>query len=353
MSKLKKYLLPFSFIVLIGINSILKRIPEFVETYYSNGLYIGISKLNRYVFGWLPFSVGDILYSLILLYIIRWFWLNKGRLIKDFKNFMLEILTAFSIIYFAFHLFWAFNYYRQPLHKSLGIESNYTTEQLVNTISLLIDKSNAIHSKLESNDTLKIEIPFTKSEILTKVSNGYDNLSEKFPQLDYSPTSIKTSLYSLPLTYMGFSGYLNPFTNEAQVDKLIPKYKFPTTASHEAAHQLGYAAENEANFIGALAAVNNDNLYFNYSGYTFMLRHCLGELYKRDPEKYELQIKTIRKGILKNYREVRQFWNDYENLLEPLFKTSYDSFLKSNNQAKGIEGYSYVVALYVNYFENL
>ena len=51
---------------------------------------------------------------------------------------------------------------------------------------------------------------------------------------------------------MGFSGYLNPFTNEAQVDILIPKYQLPTTASHEVAHQLGYAAENEANFIGIL-----------------------------------------------------------------------------------------------------
>jgi len=42
----------------------------------------------------------------------------------------------------------------------------------------------------------------------------------------------------------------------------------------------------------------------------------------------------------------------YQNPLEPLFKKGFDTFLKANNQAKGIESYSYAVALFVNYFED-
>jgi hypothetical protein len=150
---------------------------------------------------------------------------------------------------------------------------------------------------------------------------------------------------------MGFSGYLNPFTNEAQVDGLIPKYNFPTTSSHEVAHQLGYAAENEANFIGSLAAIKHRNIYFNYSGYSFALSHCLNEIYARDKQQYEVIIKTINKGILKNYKEVNTFWQSYQNPLEPAFKISYNTFLKANNQSKGIESYNYVVGLLVNYFK--
>ena len=37
---------------------------------------------------------------------------------------------------------------------------------------------------------------------------------------------------------------------------------------------------------------------------------------------------------------------------EPLFKKTYSSYLKANKQDKGMESYSYVVALLVNYFEN-
>jgi hypothetical protein len=43
---------------------------------------------------------------------------------------------------------------------------------------------------------------------------------------------------SLPLTYMGFSGYLNPFTNEAQVNYLGPCILSQPQLA-EMAHQLG------------------------------------------------------------------------------------------------------------------
>ena len=352
MLKNKKLIL----VIFLGIQmlliSILKNYPEFVEQFYSNGIYIFLSKLMRYVFGWLPFSIGDIFYTLAGIYILRWLFTNRKRIIKDTLNWLLDIGATLSIVYFAFHILWAFNYYRQPLYKSLNIEAEYTTEQLIAFTKKLITKSNAIHNQLSINDTLKIEIPYSKPEIFDKVKDGYKTLSAEYSHLDYQPRSIKKSIYSTPLTYMGFSGYLNPFTNEAQVDDLIPTYKFPTTSCHEVAHQLGYAAENEANFIGSLAAIHNDDAYFKYSGYTFVLRHCLAELYRRDETIYDSILPTINMGILKNYQEVKTFWMAYKNPIEPFFEKTFDSFLKANNQSAGMKSYSYVVALYVNYYED-
>ncbi|MFV0572150.1 MAG: DUF3810 family protein [Xanthomarina gelatinilytica] len=125
---------------------------------------------------------------------------------------------------------------------------------------------------------------------------------------------------------------------------------FPVVASHVAAHQLGYENENEAIFIGCLAAINDKDTYFNYSGYTFLLKHCLLEIYKRDNKLYFETLKTINKGILKNYQEVQDFWDNHQNPAEPLFKSTYNSYLIANNQADGMKSYSYVVALIVNYF---
>jgi hypothetical protein len=352
MRKNKKLILVVFFGIQLLLLSQLKYYPEFVEQFYSNGLYVFISKLMRYTFGWIPFSAGDIFYTLAGIYLIRWLIVNRTRIIKDTVNWLLDIGATLSVAYFAFHMLWAFNYYRQPLYKSLNLEADYTTEQLVSFTEQLIQKSNALQFQLTKNDTLKVEMPYTKSEILTKVTDGYQTLSEVYPHLEYHPKSIKKSIYSLPLTYMGFSGYLNPFTNEAQVNGLISTYKFPTTACHEAAHQLGYAAENEANFIGSLAAIHNDDVYFKYSGYTFALRYCLAELFKRDPELYDAVILTVNTGILKNYQEVREFWDAYENPIEPIFEKTFDNFLKANNQSAGMKSYSYVVALLVNYYEN-
>lgn len=352
MRKHIKLIIALSLIVQILLIKLLSGFPEFVETYYSNGIYRWTSKAMHLAFGWIPISVGDLLYTLAGIYIIPWLFKNRKRLRTDTKNYILDILSAASIGYFAFHILWAFNYYRLPLHASLNIEKDYSTAQLIDFTENLILQTNTIHSIIEKNDTLKVVMPYSKRELIKLTPKGFEQLAKDYPHLSYWPSSLKRSLYSLPLTYMGFSGYLNPFTNEAQIDGLIPAYNYPTTSSHEIAHQLGYAAENEANFIGALAAIKHENIYFNYSGYSFALRHCLNEIYRRDPVKYEDLVMKINIGILKNYEESRLFWKSYENISETFFKNTYNGYLKANNQKGGIESYSYVVALLVNYFEN-
>lgn len=352
MIKKNKTIIALSIIPQYLIVKSLSNYPNFIETYYSNGLYQFTSKALRYVFGWLPFSVGDLFYTIAGIYIIRWFYINRSRITKDTKSWFIDVFATLSLVYFAFHLFWGMNYYRLPLHKTVQLENKYTTEELLTVTQKLIIKSNELHIVITKNDSIKVEMPFSKKELLNKTENGYEALAQIYPHLKYNPSSIKLSLYSLPLTYMGFSGYLNPFTNEGQLDGLIPLYKYPTTASHEVAHQIGYAAENEANFIGCLAAINNESIYFKYSGYIFALRHCLNEIYRRDEEQYESITKLVNKGILKNYQESYDFWNSYQNPLEPIFKSTFNSFLKANNQEKGIESYSYAVALFVNYFKD-
>lgn len=352
MSKTTKQLIAISIIPQYFIVKWLAQYPDIIETYYSNGFYQYSSKLFRYVFGLFPFSIGDLLYLFAIIYGVRWFIKNRKRIIKDTKEWLVDIISVLSILYFAFHLLWGMNYYRQPLHENLGINAEYTTEQLVSVTKMLIEKSNEIHSTIVNNDSLKVEIPYEENNILNLVSSGFENLKQDFPDLEYHPKSLKKSLFSYPLAYSGVGGYLNPITNEAQINTIIPTFKYPTTASHEIAHQLGYAAENEAHFIGYLATMNHDNKHFNYSGYTLGLRHCLNEVYMRDEVLYKELVETVNPGILKNYKEVREFQEAHNSPLVPFFNKFFNGFLKANNQDKGMESYSYVVALLVNYFES-
>ncbi len=352
MLKNKKRIVALSLLPAIAIVKLLAFFPEFVETYYSCGVYPYISKLFRFSLGWLPFSFGDLIYAFGIAFIVRWLIVNRKRIVKDFKNWLIDVFAAISILYMAFNIIWGLNYYRLPLHVNLNIDSEYSTETLVAVTKKLIEKSNAVHLEITKDSTLKVDIPYSKSDILERVPSGYSNLKDKFPRLDYNPKSIKQSIFSLPLTYMGFSGYLNPLTNEAHIDYMIPAFKYPTTASHEVAHQLGYAAENEANFIGCLVTTNHNDIYFRYSGYTFGLRHCLHEIYRRDSSLYAELVPTINNGILKNYQEVRDFWDDYQNPMEPFFKETYNTYLQANSQKDGMKSYSYVVALLVNYFQD-
>lgn len=154
---------------------------------------------------------------------------------------------------------------------------------------------------------------------------------------------------SLLQTYNGTSGYLNPLTGEAQVNDRIPKTGYPTTVCHEMAHQIGWAAENEANFIGYLAALNNNDVYFKYSAYRMAFGYLISELRRHDKNSYKEVIVLVNKGVLKDFKASSEFWEQYQNPIEPLIKKGYSSYLKANKQSKGILSYNYVVDLIISY----
>ena len=233
--------------------------------------------------------------------------------------------------------------------------------QLVNHLDKMKSMTNSqfkpkviIRTSVGSKKPLNGGVQHTQdyTEIFKKTLNGYQNLAKKHPNLNYNPLSLKKSTWSLGLTYMGYSGYYNPFTGEAQVNGLIKLHKFPVVSCHEQAHQLGYAAENEANFIAALATINNEDEFIQYTGYIFALRYCVNEIASRDLDTYRELLTTINPGILKSYKEMRDFWRSYENPFEVISKLFWDQFLKANNQSKGIKSYNYMVALIINYYEN-
>ncbi|ARV14315.1 DUF3810 domain-containing protein [Polaribacter sp. SA4-12] len=326
--------------------------PAFIERYYSNGIYPTISSFFRILLGWIPFSVGDLLLAFGLFLFIRFLF----RLIKTrFKNFIpkiIHLIAVFSVIYFCFYLFWGLNYYREPLAKNLNYQQKkYTTAQLQKVTEHIVENLNYYQLKITKNDTLKIENPYSQKEMYQMAISGYNHLSEDFPQLKYQHPSVKSSLMSLLQTYNGTGGYLNPLTGEAQVNDRIPKSGYPTTTCHEMAHQIGFAAENEANFIGFLAANYNDDVYFKYASYRMAFGYCISELRKRDKNVSKELWKTVNRGVSKDFNASYQFWQAYKNPFEPLVKKGYNAYLKANKQDKGVQSYNYVVDLFISYFE--
>ncbi len=344
----RKYILPSLLIVqLIGLK-ILFFFPEWIEKYYSNGFYPYLSHFSRTILGWIPFSFGDVLYGILILWAIKWFYQNRKL---SWKTKTLSVIGVVSVAYFIFHVLWAFNYYRMPLFEKMNIKTEYSDAQLLAFTKKLIVKTNQVHAQIEKDSTNKIVVPYSQKEVFEKSLAGYQNLSKEYAFFTYEIPSQKKSLFSYVLTYMGFGGYLNPFTNEAQVNDMIPMYNFPSTACHEMSHQMGFASESEANFIGFLSSTKNADLYFKYSGYSHALRYCLANWEIRDEKVLKQLLKTIRPGILKNYKESQDFWKSHETFIDTGFQIFYDNFLKLNQQKDGLDSYSKFVDLMVNYYD--
>ncbi|MGA9637501.1 DUF3810 domain-containing protein [Flavobacterium sp.] len=348
-----KYILPLFLIIQILFLKVIAFFPEFIEYYYSNGLYLFSSKILRISLGIFPFSIGDLLYGILIFFILKWFWNKRKSWKTNWKNNSLTILSYLSVVYFSFHLLWGLNYYREPLFEKMNIQKDYSDAQLLDFTQKLILKTNAIHSQITPNDSLKVVFPYTQDTVYKMNVISYHNLAQKHTFFEFKHLSSKPSIISLPLTYMGFGGYLNPFTNESQVNYKIPMVHFPFVSAHEMAHQLGYGSESECNFIGFLASVKNENLYFKYAGYSYALRYCLGNWQMRDEKVFKKLLKTIHPGIIKNYQESDAFWKSYQSPIETAFHVFYDRFLKINQQQDGIDSYSKFLNLLINYKEEI
>jgi len=304
----------------------IENYPSFIETYYSRGIYPYISSFLRILFGWMPFSFGDIIIIFFGLYLIYIIYKLVSTRFTNMVSKILGITSFISIIYFLFYFLWGLNYFRKPLDENLKLKTTpYSDQELVNLTNYLVSKLNESHLAITKSDSLSVNIPHSNKDIYLLAKKGYKKLANN------------NSLFT--------------YKNGIAKNSLIPKTILPTTTTHEMAHQIGFAAENEANFIGFLAALSSDDPYFKYSAYRMATRYTIFELYKRDKNTFEVLYKTLNKGILIDFKSSSDFWNTYKNPFEPIVKKGYNVYLKSNNQVKGINSYNYVVDLLISYFK--
>ena len=321
--------------------------PAWVERWYSRGLYPWISRFFRTLYGWIPFSVGDLLYGLLLVAALVLLWKRRHRIRRQFLGFLRDLVAGFAVIHATFYLLWGLNYFREPLSSQLGLDEAYTQAELIRFCESLTIQVNEMQSELAGDSLTPVHVPYSRSEILDKTLEGYMELANRYPQFRYVTPSLKKSLMSTLLTYMGYGGYLNPFTGEAQVNARLPEFRFPVVCGHEVGHQLGYSAENETNFIGYLVTLNHSDPYFRYSASAYALSYSLGELDRRDPEARKEIARKLNPGVRANYEELQAFWEAFQNPMEPVFKAIFNRYLEANRQQDGIASYNRVVSLMI------
>lgn len=326
-------------ILFAGLIFVLKQNPFWVEKIYSKGIYPYLYSSRKWFFNGFREPFGDLLYASLFLWII---W-NIGKLVKHQKFiYLLKILSTASLLLVCFQLSWGLNYYRIPLANKLNGNPNYTIDELEELTLFFANKSNSLHAALSDIDSIAVPFHTPPIERIVQIERHYS-------QKGFNGKA-KISRYSQPLLYAGFTGYLNPFTLEAHVNGQIPALNLPITIAHEIAHQMGYAAENEANFIGFLNCYHHKNLEIQYVANLFGFRYCYSQLYRYRPERAKQIVKALRPGILANFTATKLFWEHYQNPFEPYLKKSYDTYLKINNQSEGIKTYNQVVSLMVQSF---
>ena len=335
--------------------------PSLVESVYSVGIYPGLASTLRILTRGIPFSIGDIIYGWIVILLIFnglqfCIRLYRRQITKEkLQLFLFRMVKGILWLYIIFKLIWGLNYDRLGIAYQLRISKNeYTKEEVSELACQLIDSLNACRRQIK--DTL---LPIPELDAVYRGAfKAYQTISGQYDFLNYQNRSVKGSLFSGIGDYMGFTGYYNPFTGEAQLRTDVPRILVPYIACHEMAHQLGYASESEANFVGYLAAASSKDVYFRYSVYLDLFSYAQGQeitLYgkEKDFKQFEKVIKENRARldtlVKKDRKEIREFFNKRRNRISPAVSSLYDQYLKMNKQLEGVNSYDEVVGWLIAY----
>lgn len=327
--------------------------PGAVEKYYSNGLYPMVSQLQRVLLGWIPFSIGDLLYGAAAFYlimsIIRFGWSvsKKPRNKSEIRSAIKRTLTVVLVIYVWFNISWGLNYNRIGILKQLGLEQvKFSPEELSQMMERLVQQINAAYPEaLKYRGELH-----RKRNLFRGADDAYRNLSKNMPRFTYGHAAVKPSIYSYLGNYLGFTGYYNPFTGEAQVNTTVPVFILPFTTCHEIGHQLGYAKEREANLAGYLSARSSTNPAFLYSVYFEMYAYSRRYMYASDSTELKRLDSMLLPGVKQDYRNLRAFYERHANPVEVLVDKLYSRYLQANEQPAGRVSYNEVVLLLMSVY---
>jgi Protein of unknown function (DUF3810) len=343
---------------IVGIMAVAIKIvaafPPVVERYYSNGLYQYISAVQRLLLGWAPFSLGDCLYAAAILYLLvklmkfikiifkreasRRFWLNGLK----------WLLFHGLAVYVLFNILWGLNYNRLGIGNQLNLEmKEYTSNDLATVMQVIIQR-------LHQNDSVgrkERSLYANPDSLFEKAIEAYRLSPGQLNWLRYSNPSLKPSLFGTLGNYLGYTGYYNPFSGEAQVNTKVPLFVQPFTTCHEIGHQLGYAKENEANFAGYLSAKSSDKAAVRYSLYFDLYNYGIRELFNRDSVKAKGLHAQLSKTVKEDFAELKRFNIRYQNPIEPYIRKIYGRYLMANEQPAGMQSYNEVMAFLIGYYK--
>ncbi len=326
-----------------------------VEKYYANGFYPPLARSMRFLFGSIPFSLGDILYAIFACWLIGKGWkafkfMREKQWCTTSQNkyfgFFRRIFLRLAWIYIIFNVFWGLNYNRQGITKQLGLQINeYETADLHTINELLLQK---VRLTATGPDAVKTDSAFSR-QFKNNVHHAYQAAQQQFSFLKYENPSLKPSLWGWFGNYAGFTGYYNPFSGEAHVNTSVPAFLQPYIACHEVAHQLGYAKEMEANFVGYLAGSVSPNAGMQYSTYLDLFMYANRNLFNLDSTAARFYAARLPVVAKKNITQWRNFARAHRGPLGPVVSWMYDKFLISNEQPQGSLSYDEVVAFLIAY----
>lgn len=322
--------------------------PDAVERVYGRSVYPVLDRGLAAITGWYPFPLGE----LLLFGLSAWALVSAVRVVVGFRRrgrtegfrnlraWALGAAAVLSLLYAAFVIAWGLNYRRPALASRLGWP--VAPASAAELGSLCAELS------VQVNDLRRACAPDEDAgRVRSRAAEGYRRLGAALAPAvpDLEPARPKFALLSPLMSRSLTHGMVVPWTHEALVNRETPAASLPFALCHEMAHQRGVAREDEANFLGYLAARLNPDPGYRYSALRFALAESLGKLAQADPDASAAVVEGLDAAVREDYRRDAAWARRNRSRFSEVQGRAYDRYLKAQGQREGVRSYGRVVDL--------
>ena len=360
---------------IVGLNVAAWCIPAFCDRYIAHIFPIWVNTYGRLT-GLFPFSVGEwllaagvflilaaLLLGLVLLVTLLFPKFRKnGR--KKLAGGAAKFYRGLAWILLGVLLIMTLNctllYHGSGFNKKyLGIEErDYTFEELLAVRNYVVHRCNELSAVVERDENGDIVY---NGDMAEEAILQMQNLGEIYTGLKGFYPRPKPLFFSDFMCQQYMQGYYFPFSMEANYNDVMYLTNKPATMCHELAHLKGFIYEDDANFVGFLACISSDDVFFEYSGYLSVLYYLDNDFYDAvggNVERYYDEERILSQVHADNIFVKQEEWDriDSSALIDTeVVDAVSDSFVETSLKLNGVEdgmiSYNRVVQLLLQYYE--
>lgn len=315
-----------------------------VEDVYARRWYPLLQANLTTISNQVPIALFDVaLVAIILLVIAIWVITlkrAKKKRLRAIGQAVLSTLSVAAVIYLWFLTTWGFNYARQPLEARLPFDASRVTPAAVRAL--------AEHAVREANRTHAAghaagfpEVNAMPQPLITALQDVERELGRPRTTVIARP---KYSLLTPFFRASTVSGMCDPFFLETLVNPDLTGPERPYVLAHEWAHLSGYAPEDDASFVGLLAALRAGPAA-EYSAWLELAFTAISQL---QPVTQRLVLQNLEEGPRRDQQAIYdRVMGSRVEVVDKAAWTTYDQMLKAQGVEEGIHSYSRVVQLLI------
>jgi hypothetical protein len=322
--------------------------PEWVEQYYSRGFFPLFRMFwDTLLTSWFPLALLYLLLVVLLVRLIKAFvrW-RKLRGTQRLWSALLGLVGFLGWLVFTFLLMWGFNYGRIPVEDKLGLtletpDRSDLQQEVVEEATALV----LLRKQIPNTDTTALNAAHFPKNSEDQLRAGLEAVLTYY---DYPVVgSVRGRLVYPKGLFLRFSsaGLYLPWTGEGHIDGGLLRLQQPYTMAHEMAHGYGFGDEGSCSFWAYLTAFRVADPSLQYAIRLGYWRRLAASWRHVDPESYDPFRASLDKGLVADLEAINENNAAYPDIMPKFRDAAYDSYLKAQGIAEGMENYSKVILL--------